>query len=213
MKTKICGIYKITCICKEWKGKPCNSYGKVYIGQSTDIYSRWGFEHLIRPNAHFDSAWKKYGSENFKFEILKECPKEDLNQLKFFFQCVHCSFDSRFGFNKVIGHTNGWTVINKLVKEGKLQHGMKNHVWTKEQRENMSKGRKGISTNNAWKRGERKWTLEELEYNRQKHLGKHHSEKSKQIMSENMKGQKWWNNGQKCVRSREQPEGFKPGRL
>ena len=64
---KICGIYMI-------KNQINN---KVYIGQSTDIKSRWAFEHKIRPNKYFDNAWKKYGEEAFEFSILKECKKEE----------------------------------------------------------------------------------------------------------------------------------------
>ena len=51
------------------------------------------------------------------------------------------------------------------------------------------------------------------------HKGKHPSEEAKKKMSEAMKGNTatkgmhWFNNGEKCVRAKERPEGFIPGRL
>ena len=47
--------------------------------------------------------------------------------------------------------------------------------------------------------------------------GKHHSEESKKRMGAinkvKMKGMHWFNNGEKCVRAKECPDGFTPGRL
>lgn len=43
--------------------------------------------------------------------------------------------------------------------------------------------------------------------------GTHHSEKTKNKTSEAMKGMRWFNNGEKCVRARECPPGFIPGRI
>lgn len=54
---------------------------------------------------------------------------------------------------------------------------------------------------------------------REAHLGKHLSDATKQQMSEAkrgntyVRGKRWWNNGVKCVRAQECPEGFVPGRL
>ena len=43
--------------------------------------------------------------------------------------------------------------------------------------------------------------------------GTHLSEKTKNKTSEAMKGMRWFNNGEKCVRARECPPGFVPGRI
>lgn len=43
--------------------------------------------------------------------------------------------------------------------------------------------------------------------------GKHLSEEAKKLHSEQMKGKHWFNNGEICVRAKECPEGFVPGRL
>lgn len=53
--------------------------GKYYIGQSIDVNYRI-YEHKIgvdRDSA-IDAAIKKYGKENFKFEVLERCNVEDL---------------------------------------------------------------------------------------------------------------------------------------
>ena len=43
--------------------------------------------------------------------------------------------------------------------------------------------------------------------------GKPKSEETRRRMSESKKGMRWFNNGEKCVRARECPPGFIPGRL
>ena len=68
------GVYKITNI--------INS--KIYVGSSAvSIENRWK-SHLsdLRCNKHhsgrLQNAWNKYGKDSFVFEILEECPKEDV---------------------------------------------------------------------------------------------------------------------------------------
>ena len=63
------GIYKIT--------NKLN--GKVYIGQSIDIDTRWRHHCNAKDNFAIHNAIKKYGKENFKFEVLLECPVDMLN--------------------------------------------------------------------------------------------------------------------------------------
>ena len=63
------GIYKIT--------NKLN--GKVYIGQSVDIDTRWRQHVNAKDNFAIHRAIQKYGKENFKFEVLLECPVDMLN--------------------------------------------------------------------------------------------------------------------------------------
>ena len=67
-----CGIYKITNLVNE----------KVYIGQAQDIEKRWR-EHKCSSKSNNQilyRAIRKYGLENFSFEILEECKAEQLNE-------------------------------------------------------------------------------------------------------------------------------------
>ena len=55
--------------------------GKQYVGQSGNINRRF-LEHSYKGKESripLDVAIKKYGKDNFKFEILEECPLEELN--------------------------------------------------------------------------------------------------------------------------------------
>ena len=70
------GIYKITNV----------KNGDCYIGQSIDIGRRWR-SHLSchsREGTHYEyylyRAFRKYGVDNFKFEVLEECPVELLTE-------------------------------------------------------------------------------------------------------------------------------------
>ena len=72
---KVIGIYGIRNI---------NS-GKIYIGKSTDIKSRFSFhksklKHNKHFNDHLQEDWNLYGEFNFEFIILEECLKEELNE-------------------------------------------------------------------------------------------------------------------------------------
>lgn len=72
-KEKLSGVYKISNTLNE----------HFYIGSSKDSYGRW-YNHrsALRANRHHSQylqrAWSKYGEEAFKFEMIEECPKENL---------------------------------------------------------------------------------------------------------------------------------------
>lgn len=93
--TKVCGIYKIT--------NKIN--GKCYIGQSNDIHRRWKQE--LAPNAklnpHLARAFEKYGIDNFEFEIIEECQREQLNEREQFYIEIYHSIDPKLGYNKTEG--------------------------------------------------------------------------------------------------------------
>jgi len=70
---KVSGIYTIT----------NKVTGKLYIGESLDIYRRWHDEHIpqLRKNSHYNKElqndFNKYGEENFCFEILERYSGND----------------------------------------------------------------------------------------------------------------------------------------
>lgn len=63
------GIYKIT--------NKLNN--KVYIGQSNNVLRRLS-EHKKQRKVDIDSYINVLGVDNFEFEILEECSKEELNE-------------------------------------------------------------------------------------------------------------------------------------
>jgi group I intron endonuclease len=90
----VSGIYKITNIIN----------GKIYIGQSIDIYNRWNSEkHGYGVSSHLLNAMNKYGKNNFEFEIIKECEGDLLNIAETFFILCYCSFNPDYGYNKTFG--------------------------------------------------------------------------------------------------------------
>lgn len=75
------GIYKIT--------NQIN--GKIYVGQSINIKDRW-YQHKAKAfnenepayNSAIHAAFRKYGIENFKFEIIEECQQSELDEKEIF---------------------------------------------------------------------------------------------------------------------------------
>jgi group I intron endonuclease len=94
----MCGIYKIT-----------NSINnKVYIGQSTNISRRWNAHHNEPFNklspAHdccFYRAIRKYGIENFTFEVLEECSPQELDEKERYYISLFDSYAN--GYNENFG--------------------------------------------------------------------------------------------------------------
>ncbi len=92
------GIYKITNIIN----------GKVYIGKSTNIEKRWNAHRTKLTSFHLCSAIKKYGIDNFEFEVLKEISLSGLTDILLNIYEVkyikeYKSFDSKYGYNKTYG--------------------------------------------------------------------------------------------------------------
>jgi group I intron endonuclease len=94
----VTGIYKITNMIN----------GKSYIGQSVNIHRRWRMEIADSNNVNNHSydyplmkAFRKYGIDNFKFEIIEECKNEELNQREIYWIDY---FDTFFhGYNQTLG--------------------------------------------------------------------------------------------------------------
>lgn len=93
-KSIISGIYRIINIIN----------GKVYIGQSINVYQRWSsHKAYLRSNnhhsEHLQRAWNKYGEKNFKFEILIQCTINLLDKLETFYINNYDSANYYFGYN------------------------------------------------------------------------------------------------------------------
>lgn len=122
------GIYKIT--------NKIN--GKIYIGQSNNCERRFQ-EHCSPSRANqsripVDLAIKKYGKENFTFEIVEQCTLEQLNDKEEYwikyFNSIEKGYNCNAGGNQAsIGSNNGRAklteediiVIRKAYAEHKKQ--------------------------------------------------------------------------------------------
>lgn len=89
MKT---GIYKIT--------NKVN--GKIYIGQSKDIERRFKHHKALYSDFAIHQALKKYGIENFIFEVLYECQIEEMNKWETFYITIFGSLSPK-GYNLNMG--------------------------------------------------------------------------------------------------------------
>lgn len=91
--SKASGIYTIT----------NKITGKMYIGESLDIYRRWHDEHIpqLRKNRHYNkelqSDFNKYGEENFQFEILERYSGDDPISTKARILILESYFITQFG--------------------------------------------------------------------------------------------------------------------
>ena len=93
----VIGIYKITNLVTK----------QSYIGQSVDIASRWK-QHIkcglgidaSHTNMLYNSM-QKYGVWSFAFELIEQCPKEQLNEREKFYISLYQT--DKFGYNMTQG--------------------------------------------------------------------------------------------------------------
>ena len=96
----ICGIYKITNLINN----------KCYIGQSIHILIRWN-KHRSAAFNNEDScynyplyrAFRKYGLENFSFEIIEECSQQELDEKELYYIEYYNSLIPN-GYNQVLNY-------------------------------------------------------------------------------------------------------------
>ena len=112
------GIYKIT--------NKINN--KCYIGKSTNIESRWKY-HIKNKNSMAEynkplyKAFRKYGVENFSFEIIEELEDYSISneREKYWIKYYNC-YGKNKGYNATIGGDGGITCEDPRIKYGKLTY-------------------------------------------------------------------------------------------
>ena len=110
----IVGIYKIT--------NKVNQ--KCYIGKSIDINKRWirhrccaGSYADTTPENHLYRAMKKYGIQNFAFEVIEECDIKHLCERERYYIELHKSYDQDFGYNMTLGGEGALKQSRELICE------------------------------------------------------------------------------------------------
>lgn len=112
------GIYKLT--------SPNN---KSYIGKSTNIFQRWEQHKAVShtKSTKLYKSIKKYGWDNFKKEIIKECKVEELDNLEIFYIKKYNSVEK--GLNLTYGGDGGKKSDETKIKISKSMVGKNN--WSK----------------------------------------------------------------------------------
>lgn len=100
--------------------------GKKYIGQTNRSFDERKRNHIsklrrgIHDNAYLQSAWNKYGEENFKFKIILSCGTEDLDILERKFINDYETLNRNKGYNLESGGSSSKTLSmetrNKIGK-------------------------------------------------------------------------------------------------
>lgn len=111
-----CGIYKITNLINQ----------KSYIGQAIDISRRWRDEknRAFDPNSEeykktLSVAIRKYGIDNFSFEILEECKVSELNTKEQYYIKLYDTYFN--GYNETTGGDGNSNACIKISKDNLLK--------------------------------------------------------------------------------------------
>lgn len=160
MEERNIGIYKIT----------NNVNGKVYIGETRKLLKRENQYKFLgcKGQPKIYNSIKKYGWENFTFEVLEYCSIEDLKSLE-------------YQYHKFYYDVLGKDMMLNLRAGG----GGQNFV-SDETRKKIGDGNKGEKSYMLGKKGEECHNF-----------GRKHTEESKIKMSEAKKGEKSWHFGKK----------------
>lgn len=207
--------------------------GKTYIGQHK--YKDNPYDRYMGAGVILHQAYKKYGIENFIKDIIVANikDKETANKLEIKYIEYERISNGNGCYNIANGgegssgchlseeHKKRISEANKgkeFSEEWKRNHSevMKGHAaWNKGKKmseEYCRKNSEGHKGQVPWNKGiprseeEKKKMSESLK-------GKSHSEEMRKKISEGIKGMRWFNNGEICVRAKECPKGFVPGRL
>jgi group I intron endonuclease len=183
---------------------------KVYIGQSTNLDSRkrdhvYAFKKGSSKNKHLRSSVKKYGINNFVYEIIIEGPfnKEVLTELEQFYMNKY-EAEGKILYNKIPaslpttgmkGHKHSEEAKRKISEAGKGRH------HSLETRQKQSENQKGNNNSFFGKKHTPK-TLKKISehssgsnnpnFGKQAALGYKHTPEELKKMSETSKGNKNW---------------------
>ena len=189
--------------------------GKIYVGKHEFSKDKRLNSSYLGSGVALKKAIIKYGKENFKREILKLCfTINQLNGYETYYIIKLKSMDSSVGYNMMLGgvgfrsginnpcynnpnanpfygkkHTQETKNIISKKNKGKIPPNKGKKLLSEETRKKMSesaKRRMSIPENNPMYG--KHWDEEHKQINREKHLGKRHSEESKRKMSEQRKG-------------------------
>jgi group I intron endonuclease len=167
----VVGIYKIENLVNH----------KVYIGQSWDLKRRFKDHKKYESSIYLKRAYKKYGFENFSFEVLVSLPdkyttQEILNKAEIDYIKAFDSINSKKGYNNDSGGSKGKpskTVRRKQSESAKKRFesleerkklseahlGKKRKPFSEDHRKHISESKMGNKnrSKNGFKKGSIPW--------------------------------------------------------
>lgn len=118
--------------------------GKRYIGSSVNIYNRL-HEHIHNlknnkaHNKHFQSAWNKYGEDNFIYGVLEYCSKDlQFEREQYYLDLIHPEYNLTYNVIANTGKSLSEETKKKISEtlkakyaSGEIQTYKQDHAWVK----------------------------------------------------------------------------------
>lgn len=122
---------------------------KVYIGQTTNEKQRYYNHKRCLENSYFHKAIKKYGFENFNYEVIERIDETLLNEREIYWISYYKSYGDR-GYNMTIGGngSRGYKKTEEQIRNNSLSlkgriSPMKGQKFSDESKKKLSESHKG----------------------------------------------------------------------
>lgn len=146
--------------------------GKKYIGQSKTIEKRWNLHKTSSFNSlnsdynnSIHQAIRKYGIDNFKFEVLEECKIEELDEKEIYWISFYQTYPPELGkgYNLTSGGKQGIKLSILFYHLDEIDEMLKDEKFTQKEiaiKFNVSTEMiQGINTGRYWKRDNIKYPI------------------------------------------------------
>lgn len=163
--------------------------GKHYVGQTVDVERRnnaWNCLKTEYGGYAINNARAKYGADGFSFEILKECPNEDMNYWEKYYIKMYNS-KKPYGYNATDGGDSIYEITEETRKKMSIaQRGRKHSEESKKKIGDANRGKKhsaeAVAKSAAAHRG-KKLSPEHIEKMSAALRGKYNNKNSKPVQA------------------------------